>query len=441
LLTTKSDREKNMSRAEPQRVRLTKRTVDSLKPPRSGRFIVWDDRLKGFGVRVSCTGKKGFLVQGRVGRQQYLVAIGDHGPWTVEQARQRAEEIIHGADEGRNPAREKHVAREAITVAELCDIYMEAARAGLVMTRFKRPKRPSTLAIDEGRIERHIKPVIGSIPARDLRRADVQHMADAIAQSKTAGVFKGKPRGRAVVTGGTGTAARVVELLGGVWSWASLRDLVPEGTNPTKGVQRVRGEAKERVLTVEELERLGRTVGNEPAGSALRLIALTGLRREEAESLKWSEVDFAASCLRLAETKTGRSVRPIGAPVLDLLRDLPRIKDCPWVFPNRDCTGPADLKERMAEIFARAGLPGRDKKSQALRRTFGSIAADEGYGDAAIKELLGHARRGVTEQYYVRRSDPVIVAMANRVAARVDAAMKGASGGDDKIVPFRPQRT
>ena len=249
---------------------------------------------------------------------------------------------------------------------------------------------------------------------------------------------KGKPRGRAVVTGGTGTAARVVELLGGVWSWASLRDLVPEGVNPTKGVQRVRGEAKDRVLTVEELGRLGRALGDEPAGSALRIVALTGLRREEAESLKWSEIDFAASYLRLAETKTGRSVRPIGAPALDLLRGLPRIEDCPWVFPNRDCTGPADLKERMAEIFARAGLPGRDEKSQALRRTLGSIAADEGYGDAAIKELLGHARRGVTEQYYVRRSDPVIVAMANRVAARVDAAMKGNAGADTQLAASVP---
>jgi integrase len=306
---------------------------------------VWDDRLKGFGVRVSCTGKKAFLVQGRVGRRQYLVAIGDHGPWTVEQARQRAEDIIRAADEGQNPAREKQAAREAVTITELCDTYMEAARAGLVMTRFKRPKRPSTLAIDEGRIERHIKPLIGSTPARDLRRADVQRMADAIEQGKTAGIFKGKPRGRAVVTGGTGTAARVVELLGGVWSWASLRDLVPEGVNPTKGVQRVRGEAKERVLTVEELGRLGRAVGDEPAGSALRLVALTGLRREEAESLKWSEVDFAASCLRLAKTKTGRSVRPIGAPALDLLKGLPRIKDCPWVFPNRDCGATIKMRE------------------------------------------------------------------------------------------------
>jgi hypothetical protein len=69
--------------------------------------------------------------------------------------------------------------------------------------------------IDEGRINRHIKPPIGTIAARDLRRADVQRMVDAIAQGQTAGIFKGKPRGRAVVTGGAGTAAWAAELLGG----------------------------------------------------------------------------------------------------------------------------------------------------------------------------------------------------------------------------------
>jgi hypothetical protein len=93
--------------------------------------------------------------------------------------------------------------------------YLEAARAGLVVPRFRRPERPSTVAIDEGRVAHHIKPLIGDLPARDLTRADVQRMTDAIAAGGTAGTYAGRPRGKAVVTGGAGTAARVVELLGG----------------------------------------------------------------------------------------------------------------------------------------------------------------------------------------------------------------------------------
>src|ERR1700730_12676805 len=203
---------------------LTKRTLDAAKP-RADRYFIWCGSLPGFGARIYPAGRKVFVAQVRVGRAQRRVTIGTYGAFTVEQARKRAEEVIRAAAEGRDPQREKADARAAITVAELCDEYLTAARAGLVMTRFRRPKRPATVAIDEGRVSRHIVPLIGKKPARDLRRADVQRMADAIAQGKTAGTFKGKPRGRAVVTGGPGTAARVVELLGGIWGWGAKRDL------------------------------------------------------------------------------------------------------------------------------------------------------------------------------------------------------------------------
>src|SRR3984893_2324748 len=329
---------------------LTKRTLDAAKP-RADRYFIWCGSLPGFGARIYPSGRKVFVAQVRVGRSQRRVTIGTFGAFTVEQARKRAEEVLRAAAEGRDPQREKADARAAITVAELCDEYLTAARAGLVMTRFRRPKRPATVAIDEGRVSRHIVPLIGKKPARDLRRADVQRMADAIAQGKTAGTFKGKPRGRAVVTGGAGTAARVVELLGGIWGWAEKRDLVP-GPSPTRGVETARGEAKDRVLSSDELQALGTALDeNAPrlpmATSALRLIAFTGLRREEACALKWGEIDAAGSLLRLEASKTGRSTRPLGKTARDLLGSLPRLSD-QWVFPNRSNTGSAELQTYKA---------------------------------------------------------------------------------------------
>src|SRR6266480_3041980 len=237
---------------------LTKRALDAAEP-RDSEYFLWCGSLAGFGARVYPTGNKVFIAQVRVGRASRRVKIGAFGPFTVEQ--------------GRDPQREKQQAREAITVAELCERYIEAARAGLVTTRFKRPKRPATVAIDEGRISRHIVPLIGTIPARDLRRADVQRMADAIASGKTAGTFKGKPRGRAVVTGGTGTAARVVELLGGIYSWAEKRDLVA-GPNPAHGVETARGQAKDRVLSNEELARLSAALDGGGTRSPMAAAAL-----------------------------------------------------------------------------------------------------------------------------------------------------------------------
>jgi integrase len=401
-----------------------------------GDYFIWCSVTPGFGVRVYPTGKKIFISQVRVGRATRRIKIGVFGPYTVDQARRRAAEIHRTASDGRDPQREKAEKRGAIAVAEMCDEYLKAARAGLVVTRFRRPKRRTTVAIDEGRVSRHINPLLGNLKAQDVARADVQRMADAIAQGKTAGIFICKPRGKALVTGGVGTAARVVELLGGIYSWAEKRGLVT-GTAPTRGVETARGEAKDRVLNGSELASLGRTIVANTAKfpsavAALRLIALTGLRREEACGLRWVEIDEHGQCLRLEGSKTGRSTRAIGAAAIDVLRTLPRLSDT-WVFPKGNDAGSADLKKPIAFLFDSAGL--KDARSHDLRRTFGSIAADEGYGDATIGELLGHARRGVTARHYIRRPDAALIAAADRVSARIASALDGQ--GAAEILPLR----
>jgi integrase len=409
----------------------------------------------GFGIRIYPSGKRVFVCQVRVGRATRRIKIGIFGPYTVEQARQRAQQIVRAASEGRDPQREKSDGRNAITVSELCDNYLEAARASLVMTRFRRPKRDATLKIDEGRIARHIKPLIGTLRARDVTRGDVQRMADAITQGKTAGVFTGKPRGKAIVTGGAAAAARAVGLLGGIYSWAEKRSLVPgpnpaiyswaekrslvPGPNPAHGVETVHGDPKERNLSPDELFALGKVLEANATtlpgpAAALRLIALTGLRREEVCGLRWAEIDLPGSCLRLEHTKTGRSMPPIGSAAKEVLRSITKVSD-KWVFPNNGNTGSADFKKTIATLFNAAGL--HDARSHDLRRTFGSIAADEGYGDSTIGELLGHARRGVTARHYIRRPDATLIVPADRVCSRVSAALDGKPNQSGKVIELR----
>ncbi|WP_036282322.1 site-specific integrase [Methylocystis sp. ATCC 49242] len=419
--------------------KLTKRLIDALRPPESGDLFVWDGELKGFGVRVKPSGAGAYIIQYRtpIWRTRRL-AFAKVGTITPEEARARARRLLADAAEGGDPSAERHEARSALTVAELCDQYLEAARAGLVLTRFRKPKRASTIAIDEGRVARHIAPLIGKKVASKITRADLQRMADAIAAGKTAATIRTKMRGVARVEGGAGTAARVVELIGGIWSWAEKRGLV-EGANPARGVETHRGDAKDRILTAEELARLGVVLREQEAVrpapvAALRIIALTGARREEICSLRWNEIDAANSCLRLQETKTGRSMRPIGRAVLDLLATLPRAGD--FVFPNRTGDGHADMKKALADLFDAAGL--KDTRSHDLRRTFASVAADEGYGDATIGELLGHARRGVTARHYIRRPDAALVAAADRVSACISAML---DGREAEIVELRRKAT
>ncbi|HEY8136190.1 MAG TPA: hypothetical protein VIF61_00020 [Methylocystis sp.] len=182
-------------------------------------------------------------------------------------------------EQGRDPSAQRHEARAALTVDELCGQYLEAARAGLVLTRFRKPKRPRTIYDDEGRVLRHIKPLIRNLVAANppLTAAVVQRMADAIAAGKTAGTFQTKSRGVAKVAGGAAAAARTVELFGGVWSWAERRGL-GSGPNPARGVEKHKGDAKERFLNPDELARLGAALreqeATQPAAvAALRLIA------------------------------------------------------------------------------------------------------------------------------------------------------------------------
>ena len=436
---------------------LTKRIVEGARPKANDHFV-WCGKTTGFGVRVYPSGKKIFVAQVRVGRSIRRVRIGPFGPLTVEQARQRAKKIIDAAADGRDPQREKREHRNALTVAELSEKYLVAARAGLVIVRrFKRPKRASTVAIDEGRVSRHIVPLIGSIRACDLTRQDVQRMVDDIAAGKTAGVFEGRPRAKAVVTGGTGTAARVVELLGGIFTWAEGRGHVnglngAPFMNPVRGVERVRGEPKTRILNEEaELKALGRVLdaaqadaeakarrpaekrlGNSldpamplppPAAVAVtRLVALTGWRRTECSGLLWAAIDWNGHCVRLGDTKNGRWNRAVGEPVLRFLQLLAKTKTSDkWVFPNRSSTGSADVKKAVAKLFDAAGLA--DARSHDLRRTFSTIGDDEGYSEATIGMLIGDAPRGVVMKHYIHKPDPALIAAADRVSNRIAAAL------------------
>jgi hypothetical protein len=147
--------------------------------------------LKGFGLRMKPSGTASYLVQYRTPQgQTRRYAFSRVGTIAPEEARAKARRLLASVAAGSDPSALRHEARKALTVAQLCERYMEAARRGLVTTRFRKSKRSSTIAIDEGRVSRHIIPLIGQCIAGALRRADVQRMADAIAAGKMAGTFE-----------------------------------------------------------------------------------------------------------------------------------------------------------------------------------------------------------------------------------------------------------
>jgi Arm DNA-binding domain len=154
--------------------KLTKRLIDTLCPD----LFAWDNELRGFEVRMKPSGSASYFVQYRTAQgKTRRFAFNKVGTITPDEARTKAKRFLAEVAEGADPSAQRHEAREALTVVELCDRYLEAARAGLVMTRFRKPKRASTVAIDEGRVSRHIMPLIGSLIVRNLTRAAMQHQS------------------------------------------------------------------------------------------------------------------------------------------------------------------------------------------------------------------------------------------------------------------------
>ena len=153
---------------------------------------VWDTAVAGFGARRQKSYGVAYVLFYRTeeGRQRWYT-IGRHGsPWTPETAREEAQRLLGEVKKGSDPAAVKHSRRRAATVSELCDQYLADAKAGRLLTRRKVSKKASTLAIDVGRIERHIKPLIGQLKVTAVTREDVDAFMHDVAEGKTAGRIK-----------------------------------------------------------------------------------------------------------------------------------------------------------------------------------------------------------------------------------------------------------
>jgi integrase len=343
------------------------------------------------------------------GRQRWHT-IGRHGsPWVPDTARAEARKILGAVAGGEDPAAAKHTTRHALTMAELCDRYLEAARTGRLLTRRNLPKKASTIATDCDRVRAHIGPLLGALKITAVTSADIDGFQHRVA-----------------ARGGRGTARRTTALLSAIFTFAVRQGMRPD--NPCRGVQRFAQGRRERRLSEAEYAQLGaalRAAGDvwPPAVVAMRLVAVTGFRRGEVLGLRWGEIDLARRIATLSDTKTGRSVRPLSRPACDLLRSLSRLHGSDFVFPARDgraMTGNS-FQERWQKIAALGDLPPAITP-HTLRHSFASEAGDLGYGDSVIAGLLGHARTTMTSRY-VHLSDPVLLGAADAVASRISRLM------------------
>jgi integrase len=408
-------------------VSLTKRVVDMAAIKRVEYFI-WDDSLPGFGLRVFPSGKRSYLVQYRAGGRTRRYAIGLHGVWTPETARREARILLGRVAQGDNPAEEKRLDAKSMTVKELCERYLADCERGLIPGKKGRPKRPSTLAIDRSRINRHIIPLLGNRKVKDLSSTDVTRFVRDVAEGKTKVDVKTRRRGRAIVRGGIGTGTRGVGLLGGIFTYA-IREGVIE-TNPAHGIRKVADAVRDRRLSDREYRVLGDILSGASTGlqfetvaKMIRAMALTGSRRGEIINLKGVEVDMGRSCFRLRDSKEGASIRPIGLPTIELLDPLLPENEAAFVFPGTEDGKPLVGFPKLWKKLL-SGTPLADITPHVLRHSFASVANDLGFAEATVAALLGHSRGTVTSRY-IHTVDTALVMAADAVSSYLNGLLDG----------------
>jgi integrase len=403
---------------------LTEETVDAAAcEEHRERSFFWDAKLKGFGLMVTARNSKSYVIQYRNREPRSCrYTIGKHGsPWTCEDARHEAKILLAKVTLGGDPMGDRCQLRNAHTVSELIDLYLAEGPAA------KPNKKASSWRTDRANLNNHVKPLLGYKKLVNLTRADLERFQRDVALGKTAAVKTG-PHWKSIVRGGRGVAARALATVNTMLEFAVKRKLL--ASHPGKGVELYKSRERECFLTPDELKHLADTLSemvsegsiSATAANIIQLLTLTGLRRSEAATLAWQQVDFARRVLRLPDSKTGKKDLPLSDAALSLLAAI-HVPGAAYVFPADSGDGhipPDALRDGWEKLRTRAGLPGL--RLHDLRHSFASFAVEYGVDIYLVSKMLGQKDLRSTLRYAHVRDD-VLRRAVNLTAGNIAAEM------------------
>ena len=365
------------SQDAPKVQRLDRRAALALPGPVGDRFdvVYWDADLPGFGLRVLHSGARSLVVRFRIGRRQRLITLGKVAELEVLEARRQAKGILWQAAAGLDAQAERQARRKAAakptaeTFGEVAVLYLEHGIAG---------RRQVTCDMRRRHLTRDWHP-LHKRPLAEIGRREIAARLLELARSN-----------------GPVSANRARSSLNAFFVWAMGQGMAE--ANPVAGTVAPGEErARERTLTTLELRALWRaTEGAGEYNAIMRLLLLTGQRREEVAALRWDEIDFERALWVLPGTRTKNKRAhevPLSEQVLTILHDLPRREGRALLFGQG--SGPfsgwsqskARLDKRMREALGTAPAPW---VLHDLRRTAVTGMAEIGISPHVIEAVVNH---------------------------------------------------
>jgi integrase len=394
-------------------MKLNDRSAEAAVLPAGKRdHVYWDDSMPGFGIRLRHS-RKSWLAQYRVGSVQRRKSLGDIRKVKIDAARRHARKLFAQAELGIDPAAERAKARfGATTLATIADRYLKSKKDVL---------RPTSYAAAVHNLN-ELWRALRDRPLEAIKRADIALRLQELAQG----------HGRAA-------AARARTHLSALFVWAmgeGLCDVNPViGTNdPNKGAQ-----ARDRALSDAEIKAVWETCGDDDFSRIVKLLLLTGCRRDEIGALKWSEIDFGTGTLTIPgqRTKNKRQLSlTLPEPALEILRAVPRHADRIYVFGKvgKGFTGMSHAMARFQARMAAAGNALPHWSLHDLRRTVRSGLGRLGVRPDIAELVINHQKAGIVAVYDRYHYEPEVTRALEMWVSHVMAVVEGRKS---KVVPLR----
>jgi integrase len=389
-------------------------------PPGKSDCIFFDDDLPGFGLRLRAGGARTFVVQYRVGTKQRRVKLGTPGKLSLAEARQLAKKALARVDLGHDVQGEKLElkAQAAETLGAVVELYLPHAGH----TR-QRPIKAGTRAA----IERYLRVLWRPLHERPIAKLDRKTLRQRLAEIAS--------------VNGPIAANRAQDVLSSMFSFAIGAGYAD--SNPVLGIPKVGKEvARERVLSDEELRLVWFHAGDGDYGSALRLLLLTGQRREEVGAMTWGEIDLDKAVWSLGSERVKNGLQhqiPLSPQALAILKSIAKREGRALVFGRGEggfsawSDAKRRLDQRLLEVLQEERGPNAGLvpwRLHDLRRTVATRMADLGVLPHVVEAVLKHVsgtKRGVAGTYNRSTYAPEKRAALNLWAERV-AALTGEGG-------------